>query len=702
MRGPALSRARATVLLVVLVWSAPGRADPPDPVADGSPGAVADRSPDAVTDGSSDAADGSPGAADGSAFEGVEEYPVWGLRTGRLAPVLAASTDRIAVDDYTAEAKRLADLLSEVEGVSVRRFGGPGDRSELSIRGSSPSQVVVTVDGIRANSVLTGGLDLSRLCVPLLESVEVTRGAGSVGEGSGAIGGVVNLVSRGGDVRRTTRASVEGGAFETVGGSLLHADRRGRFDYAVGYCGFETQGDFEFQRPVFQSDDGFETSFTPDSATRLNNDREQHGANLGLGVELGPGTLRFLDIASYGSGGEPGVDSGPGPTAGQQTQARSRDLSNLAQLRWEGASPTGWGDALEVALFHRFERERFRNPQVPLGEPIDVDTRLQAFGLRAGDVWTARLATVPLETRLDLDVTHESIRSNDRSGRDRPAVAGALEERIGLLDDRVELSVGGRVDWTDGFDAQLLPSVGLVIEPLAWLRLRAQAGRAYRAPSFDELFHPDEGFIRGNPDLSPEDAWNVDGGLELELARLGPFSNVRLRGTGFYREIDESIVWVLIDLRTIAPINTGSATTRGFEASASIDWTRYLRLSANHTYTDSERDATGESLSGVPDHETFARLRLGPEEARKLVGEVQRTGEILVNEGGSYRLPSRVVWNASASLNLAALPFLPLDRLAREIWIYAALDNISDESVRDAVSFPQPGRNGRAGLEVRW
>jgi outer membrane cobalamin receptor len=688
MRRAALSRATATALLVSLAWSAP------------APAEEAASIPAEETESAS--AEPSASAAEDGPYEGVEEYPVWGLRTGRLAPVLAASTDRIAVDDYTAEAKGLADVLSEVEGVNVRRFGGPGDRSELSIRGSSPSQVVVTVDGIRANSVLTGGLDLSRLCLPLLDRIEVTRGAGSTREGSGAIGGVVNLVSRGGDVRRTTRASVEGGAFETVGGSLLHADRRGRFDYAIGYCGFETRGDFEFQRPVFESDDGFETGFTPDSATRLNNDRVQHGANLSLGADLGPGTLRLLDVASYGSGGEPGVDAGPGPTAGQQTEARSRDLSNLAQLRWEGVSPTGWGDELAVALFHRFERERFRNPEVQLGDPIDVDTRLQAFGLRADDVWEARLAGLPLETRLDLDVLHESIRSSDRSGRDRPSVAGAIEERLGLFDDRVELSLAGRLDWTDGFDPQLLPSVGLVVEPLAWLRLRAQAGRAYRAPGFDELYHPDEGFLRGNPDLSPEDAWNVDGGVELELAQAGPFSNLRLRATGFYREIDDSIVWVLVDLRTIAPINTGSATTRGFEASASIDWTRYLRLSANHTYTDSERDATGESLSGVPEHETFARLRLGPEKVWKLVGEVQRLSEIQVNEGGSYRLPSRVVWNASASLNLSAVPFLPFDRFARELWIFAALDNIGDESVRDAVSFPQPGRNGRAGVEVRW
>ena len=61
-----------------------------------------------------------------------------------------------------------------------------------------------------------------------------------------------------------------------------------------------------------------------------------------------------------------------------------------------------------------------------------------------------------------------------------------------------------------------------------------------------------------------------------------------------------------------------------------------------------------------------------------------------------------LAWNASASIDLASIPALHLGGLADELWLYAALDNISDESVRDVVSFPQPGRNGSLGFEVRW
>ena len=111
-----------------------------------------------------------------------------------------------------------------------------------------------------------------------------------------------------------------------------------------------TPGDFEFARPSIRSTD-LVANFDPEVARRANNDVERHGANLSLATDFAGGRLRFLDIASFTARGEPGFDSGNGPTAGQRLRARSRSLSNLAQLRFERPSPTGWGDALELALF---------------------------------------------------------------------------------------------------------------------------------------------------------------------------------------------------------------------------------------------------------------------------------------------------------------------------------------------------------------
>ena len=639
-----------------------------------------------------------PSAANDNA--GVEEIVVYGVRTGALPSIPGPSTEILFTDDFVAENKSLADLLSETAGIFVRRFGGVGNRSEITIRGSTPSQVVVTLDGVRANSLLTGGLDLSRVCLPLVAQVEITRGAGTLETGGGAIGGVVNVVTR--DAADPgTRAALSIGAFETYEGSLSHSGSTDRFDYSLGYCGIATEGDFEFARPVFEID-GVPARFEPDHATRINNDREQHAGNLALGTPLFDGRLRFSDYGAYSSGGEPGVDSQNGKTAGQSTEARSRDLSNLAQLRWQRSDPAAFFDDIDLMVYHRYESSNFRDPLNGPLDPIDLDTRLSTpgllIGLRHSDEFDGR------SNRIDFrfDAAHDILRASNQSGRERPRVGVALRDSLKLFSERIQFSLGARVDWTDGFDVEFLPTLGLVLQPKPWIRARAHVGRAYRAPNFDELFHPDEGFIRGNPDLKPEDAWNFDAGIELAFARVGPFSNLTFSAAWFRREIEESIVFLLINAETIRPENIGAATSDGYELSVSLDLTRYARLLANFTETDSRRNRTGSRLPGQANREAFAKLRLGPEDFWKIVAEIEFVGEILITEGDSSELPERTIWNASASVDLARIAALGLGNWLDECWIFVEGNNLSDEAVRDVLSFPQPGRRFSSGFEVHW
>jgi hypothetical protein len=228
------------------------------------------------------------------------------------------------------------------------------------------------------------------------------------------------------------------------------------------------------------------------------------------------------------------------------------------------------------------------------------------------------------------------------------AGGATFEPTLRLLGERLLLSGGARFDWADGFGSEVLPSAGLAIAPLPWLRARAQAGAPIACRLSTSCSIPTRASSRAIPTLAPEDAWNYDAGLEFELAEVGPFSDLKLGATWFRREIDESIVWLLVGPSTIRPVNTGSATADGYELSGSLRLTRLVAVAAQHTYVDSRRDANHRRLPGQPEHETFARLQLGPDPVWKVVGEVSQVGEILVSEGGSRRLPERTVWNASA------------------------------------------------------
>jgi vitamin B12 transporter len=624
-----------------------------------------------------------------------EEFVVEGVRPGVFVREPTAVVDVWDVDDFTGEHKSLADLLSGAEGVFVRRFGGSADRSELSIRGSSAAQVTVEIDGIRTNSALTGGLDLSRICLPLVERVELARGRG-------AVGGSVNLVTRGASGVPERRIAFSGGAFETYEGSFFAADQLGAVALAAGYCGIGTEGDFEFARPEQETPGGGRISFVPDTSKRVNNDRVQHGASISGELPFAGGALRLSDYFAHSKGGEPGIDCCDGPTAGQDLSARSRDVSNLARLGWRGSLPGRLGDVFELAAYHRHESVHFEDDFVRFGTPIDRRTRISTFGGRLTDTWRDEIDGHAQSLRLDLDFAHDALEADDQPDRSRRAFGAGLDSTLDPLRGRFVLEPEIRLDWASGFDPELLPSLGVVVAPLSWLRLRASVSRAYRVPSFDELYHPDEGGVRGNDALVAEDAVNLDAGGELVLARLGPISELRLSGSWFRRDVDESIAWVQINDSTISPINTGSALVEGFELGLSFAVSRFVRLRANHTQLDSERDATGRELPGQPEHETNARLEIGADDIWKLVGEMQHTGEILLSEGGGRRLPSRTVWNASASLDLAALPGLARAAGPARIWIFASVDNIGDVAVRDTLSFPQPGRAATAGFEVRW
>jgi outer membrane receptor protein involved in Fe transport len=190
--------------------------------------------------------------------------------------------------------------------------------------------------------------------------------------------------------------------------------------------------------------------------------------------------------------------------------------------------------------------------------------------------------------------------------------------------------------------------------------------------------------------------------MELVIERLGPVRGLSFSAGYFDQEVDDSIVWIPISHFTRTPVNTGPAKVWGYELGLVFGFTRFLQLSANHTGLRSESTTTGLPLPGRAEQETFFRAQLGPPDIWKLTAELQRLGDIPVSPSGSVLLPARSVWNLSASLNLAGVPGVGLDRFVRALWLYAALNNVGDVAVRDLLFAPQPGRSGYVGMEIEW
>ena len=116
-------------------------------------------------------------------------------------------------------------MLREVPGVQVTQSGSPGSVTDVSIRGATPSQTLVLVDGVEVNAGATGSFDLANLTTDNLDRVEVLRGAGGSLYGSQAIGGVVNVLSQEGE-GPPTASLLSGGGNRATSEQVANVQRR--------------------------------------------------------------------------------------------------------------------------------------------------------------------------------------------------------------------------------------------------------------------------------------------------------------------------------------------------------------------------------------------------------------------------------------------------------------------------------------------
>ncbi|QZN99177.1 TonB-dependent receptor plug domain-containing protein [Chenggangzhangella methanolivorans] len=125
-------------------------------------------------------------------------------------------------DDVKGEHKSLPDLLDQIPGVYARRVAGTGQYTTASIRGSSPSQVNIYIDGVPYNTASEAATDISTIPMSNVERVEVYRGTTPARFSGAPLGGAINIVTKRPDQARSS-ASAGGRSF---GGGRLRQRHR--------------------------------------------------------------------------------------------------------------------------------------------------------------------------------------------------------------------------------------------------------------------------------------------------------------------------------------------------------------------------------------------------------------------------------------------------------------------------------------------
>lgn len=567
----------------------------------------------------------------------------------RLTEPLEDATDSVTV--ITAEqirrsqAATVAEVLREVAGVTINQSGSLGHATSAIMRGASSSQLLVMIDGVEINDPFFGGVDLSSLLTSGVERIEVVRGPQSPLYGSQAMAGVINIVTAAehtgtGGIDGTLRA--EAGSMSTHNETVRLSGGSDALHWNAGGGRVGTAGQFandEFRNLQLNG----RVLWTPQPRS----------------------TLAFHGLTGDSHVGIP--FNGSAPSLLREIESRLTVAGAEYDLQ---ASPLLH---LEARASYADRRDAFEDPDDPFSQTSSHDSKLARF--MAQNTMSVALQTITF----GVEHKNEDVRAHSNGLLD-------LDETIRTTavyaQDKIEagsllFTAGARVDRHSRFGTHTTPRLSAAYRVNERWRVRAAAGRAFRAPSAGELAFP----FYGNPDLEPETSTSYEAGADFQASHL----SVSL--TGFstrYRDL------ISFDPATFIAANIDRATVHGAELSAGTAFGTAWRLDAAYTHLQTRDEETGRPLYRRP--RNLASVTLSYTGAAwMLSGNANVVGRRFETDFETFtdRYNSGYVRVDAAGSRL----------LRSNLRATMRIENLFDREYTEVLAFPAPGRAFYGGLQ---
>ena len=629
---------------------------------------------------------------------GTMTAPAEAQESKRIEPVVVTATkiaepqERLgaAMTVITEEDLKLynhetvGDALRHVPGIEIQRSGSLGKLTDIRIRGTSPQQVQVLVDGMRVKSPTIGTFDFSDLSTDQIERIEIVRGPQSTLYGADAIGGVVNIITKRGQGPFSAFASSEVGNYDTLRERAGFSGSYRSFDYAFSGSWFESNGQFR--------NDGF----------------EQRALTGRLGLTLPANGHVGLSLRYNRTAIDLPVDHtiATRPFFVFDPDSKQQSETTVVTFQWD-QKPFEW---LELhARFGQFwNQQGFQDPLTPGDSPQSFDfdnfrsqintQRREAEGIAAFHLGKWNTLTIGGEHRNESGRIR-SVGANFEGERQtflKQLDTGAffLQDELRLF-ERVILSGGRRQDMNNVFGTAITHRAGaVVLVKEIGTKLRATWGEGFRAPTIDDLFFP--GFE--NPNLKPERSESWDAGFDQRFWR----DRILIGATYFenkFRDLiqfDPSGVGCPPADTMGCSVNIGRAWTQGVELIGEVDILDNLHVNANYTHTDSKDLTTRHALRRVAPNRYNVGITWDPLGALSLFvqayvvsSQFERDG--FPNNPGYHHIDVGGVYHVVPKRGA----FPALDVTAR-------INNVTDERYMEVFGFRSLGINVLVGLQAKY
>ncbi|MBM3530292.1 MAG: TonB-dependent receptor [Alphaproteobacteria bacterium] len=511
--------------------------------------------------------------------------------------IVGASTSVITGEEIArSPASTLQDIIGLQPGVQTRStFGGvSGAGTTIDLRGfgaAAASNTVVLINGRRLTDIDLASVDFSAIPKESIERIEITRGnSGAVLYGDGAVGGVVNIVTRTG-VGLPPSVKVGGGygTFQQREGNLAANASKGPYSVSVAGNVFDSDG-YRVNNAVRQRNVVADLRYAGDGGTVYANITADD-QKLGL-----PGARRVTLTSSLVATDPKGATT---PTAFANKQGISGTLGFTRML----------ANGLEM-IIDGGVREKRQQAYSEISGFESSDARvLTTYSLTPRLIANGSVFGVPHKTIAGVDIYHAILNSN-RSQKltDRPVHRYSLNQTsVGVywqqtlsVTSGTDISFGARGQQTmlsardtfdgsapggafetaalplDTVDAQHALHLGIEHRLMHGITVFGRIARSFRTPNVDERVG-----VQSSPvdfRLRTQTSRDIEGGVRL---KKGPFE---VQTSGYEMVLNDEIHF---RPDVFANVNLDPTRRYGTETSATWKVLDNVTLKGGFAYTRS-------------------------------------------------------------------------------------------------------------------
>lgn len=549
--------------------------------------------------------------------------------------------------------------LQRVTGVTVNEMV-PGISSYVKLNGDD--RVLILVDGqslanAQGSGYGRGSVDLASLPgIGAIDHIEVTKGSGSVRYGSGAVGGVINIVTKKGD-RRESSLDAYTGSWGMHGYTLTDSGRAGATSWIVS-------GSLE-QREYYAFPHGANTDHS-------RGDIAKKSLSLRLDQDLTDQTS--LTVKAYhqdyhGHGSTYKADpAGWYLTANKPIDRLVNDYSVTYHFKKQTAQP-GF-----LRYFNDYQRTYWSNHYFTRTQGLEWQDNWQLGShqhVTAGAEWTEDMGTNYEAHYIDKKRHNQAFYAEDA-----------------LTFGKFTVTPGLRWDRNSTFGSHQTPRLAMNYKANDAFNVYASWGRVFSPPRLNDQFYmtTSRGQItsQGNENLQPEEGYTETLGFQYQA---GP--KTVLEGSVFHSNLQHVIRWN----RAVMPHeaeNLDEEDKRGFE----LTWKQKVNdkwdYEGGYSYIRTKVDKG----AGLTFDTTYNQPNGYHAGIHYHSGKWQAGADMTAGTGRNdtyYRNNSYVVWNVSASYSPDAATMM-----------YVKVNNLNDEAYDLYHNYPAAGRNWQVGVKKKF